>query len=91
MSSKGKDLWLRLSPSRMCYSLDGSEEMLTIIRALLVDEVLFVRTTAGEKWMGTTLIHPGDEPVLQAGEIAELVSWSGRFDRTVQCHGVTVV
>jgi hypothetical protein len=49
----------------------------------LRDEVLFVVIMSGDGWAETTLIRQGQEPNLEAAQIARVVSWSGRYDRTV--------
>jgi hypothetical protein len=86
-TSDGQDLWVRFAPPQMCYSLDGEDEMLAIVGLLLRNEALFVVTRKGDEWTGTTLIRPGQEPDVPAGEVADVVSWSGALDRTVNGNG----
>jgi hypothetical protein len=81
--TNGVDLWLRYSHPRMCYLVDDEDEMLSIVEWLLRDEVLFVVIMSGDEWAETTLIRPGQEPNLEVSQIAQVVSWSGRYDRTV--------
>jgi hypothetical protein len=83
-TSQGKDLWVRYALPQMCYSLDDEDEMLSIIGQLLRDEALFVVTKNSGEWTGTTLICPEEEPEVDAGEIAKVVSWSGKLDRLVK-------
>lgn len=82
-TARGENLWVRYSPPQMCYALDDEDEMLSIVRQLLHDEALFVATRNGTDWTGTTLIRPGDIPHVEPGEIAQVVSWSGKLDRVV--------
>jgi hypothetical protein len=82
-TSEGRDLWVRYSPPQMCYPLDDEDEMLSIVRQLLRNEALFVVTRKADEWTGTTLIRPGQEPDVPTGEVANVVSWSGALDRTV--------
>jgi hypothetical protein len=82
-TENGKDFWVRYGPPQMCHPPDDENEMLSVIEQLLQDKALFVRITKNEKWSGTTLIRPGTEPILEKGERAQIVSWSGRFDRVI--------
>jgi hypothetical protein len=67
----------------MCYALDDEEEMLSIVQQLLTEQALFVVTMTDDAWTETTLIRPGQEPCLEPGQVAHVVSWSGVHDRTV--------
>lgn len=82
-TENGKDLWVRYGPPQMCYSPDDENEMLSVIEQLLQDKALFVHITKDKEWSGTTLIRPKTEPILETGEMAQIVSWSGKFDRVV--------
>ena len=81
-TSRG-DLWVRYNPPRMCYPIDNRAELLSIVRQLLKDKVLFVNIYRGTKWRGGTLTRRGIEPQVQRGEVAQVVSWTGKFDATV--------
>jgi hypothetical protein len=86
-TAKGKDLWLRFSPPSMCYSVEDETELIDVIRQLLTDKVSFAVVMRGDEWAGTTLIRqgmPGDIPQLERGEVAQVVSWSGKHDRIVR-------
>jgi hypothetical protein len=86
-TAKGKDLWLRFSPPSMCYSVDDETEMVNIIRQLLTDKVCLVVVMRGDEWVGTSLIRqdvPRDIPQVELGEVAQVVSWSGKYDRTIR-------
>ena len=74
------NLWVRYNPPRMCYPIDNRAELLSIGRQLLNDKVFFVNTYRGEKWTGCTLTRRGVEVQVQRGEVAQVVSWSGKFD-----------
>jgi hypothetical protein len=83
-TANGKDLWLRFSAPSMCFSVDDETELVDVIRQLLADKVSFVVVMRGEEWAGTTLIRqgmPGDIPQLEGDEVAQIVSWSGKYDR----------
>src|SRR5262249_53100746 len=69
---------------RMSYAVDSRREMASIVRQLLGDRALFVVTYHSEAWRGTTLIRRNGAPKLRRGEVAHVVSWSGRFDMTVE-------
>jgi hypothetical protein len=85
-TSKGKDLWVRFSPQSMCYCVRDEAEMLDVIRNLLAETALFVVITDGDKWVETTLIRKdesGDLPELEPNQVARVVSWSGKYDQTI--------
>jgi hypothetical protein len=54
-----------------------------VVRGLMKDRVLFVTTYRGDQWRGVTLVPRGMVPEVHRGEVARVVSWSGRFDSTV--------
>jgi hypothetical protein len=74
------DLWVRYNPPRMCYPIDNRAELLSIVRQLLKDKVLFVNTYRRKKWVGGTLTRRGVAPRVEPGEFAQVVSWSGKYD-----------
>jgi hypothetical protein len=85
-TSKGKDLWVRFRPKSMCYCVRDETEMLDVIRKLLAETALFVVITDSDKWVETTLIRrgePGDLAELEPNEVARVVSWSGKYDQTI--------
>jgi hypothetical protein len=82
-TSRGQDIWIRYAPPRMCYCVETDEEMHAVVGALLRDDAFFVVVNSGDEWIETTLLRPGEEPVLAEGQVASLVSWSGRHDRVV--------
>jgi hypothetical protein len=67
----------------MCYALDNETEMLAIIRQLQTESAFFVTIWEGDEWVETTLIRPDDQPELEPNQVACVVSWSGKHDRTI--------
>lgn len=57
--------------------------MQAVIEALLADNAFFVVITDGDDWLETSLQRLGEEPVLGEGHVANVVSWSGRYDTVV--------
>jgi hypothetical protein len=55
--------------------------MHAVVEALLGDDAFFAVVTNGDEWIETMLLRPGEEPVLREGQVANIVSWSGRHDR----------
>ena len=82
-TARGEDTWIRYSPGRACYCVERDREMHAVIDALLRDDAFFVVVTDGDEWVETALLRPGEEPVLKEGQVANLVSWSGRHDKIV--------
>jgi len=42
----------------MCYATDDENEMISLIRKLTADEIVFKVTMKGEDWVETTLTKP---------------------------------
>jgi hypothetical protein len=82
-TAQGRDIWVRYSPPRMAYPVDSEEHMLAVVDALLSDRAFFLVVSNGDEWLETTLLRPGEEPVLAEGHVADVVSWSGLNDRIV--------
>jgi hypothetical protein len=82
-TARGQDIWLRFAPPFMCYSVESTEEMESVLHALLSDDAFFVAVTNGDSWVETGLYRPGQEPVLQEGHVANAVSWTGHHDKVV--------
>jgi hypothetical protein len=57
--------------------------MASIVRQLLSEKALFVTTYRGNEWTGTTLLRRGTSPTVRRGETAQVISWSGRFDASL--------
>jgi len=92
LTDKG-NLWVRFAPAglqRRCpphlfYGVESRAEMLSIIRALLTERIVFVVTYRGNEWRGTTLMARRDAPPRpRRGETVNVVSWSGRSDRVIE-------
>jgi len=81
-TSRG-DLWVRFNPPHMSYPVDSRREMTSIVRHLVAERALFLVTYRGDAWSGTTLVRRNVVPTLRRGEVAHIVSWSGRFDKTL--------
>jgi hypothetical protein len=82
-TARGKDMWIRYSPPRACYCVETDRELHAVVEALLADDAFFVVVTDGDTWIETSLLRPGEEPVLAEGQVANMVSWSGRHDKVV--------
>ena len=82
-TARGEDMWIRYSPQRACCSVETDTEMHAVVDALLADDAFFVVVTDGDTWIETSLLRPGEEPVLAEGQVANVVSWSGNHDKVV--------
>ena len=79
----GEDTCVRYSPARACWCVGSDRELHAVVKALLADDAFFVVVSHGGEWIETSLLRPGEEPVLRNGDMANVVSWSGRHDRIV--------
>jgi hypothetical protein len=82
-TTRGASTGVRYAPPRMSYPLESEEQMLAVIDALLADNAFFLVISNGDEWIETSLLRPGEEPVLAEGQVADVVSWSGLNDRVV--------
>jgi uncharacterized protein YbbC (DUF1343 family) len=85
--SQGDDIWIRFGSKQAFYSVDTPRELVSIVRALLSDEVHFAVLSRDRKWSGTTLVRRGSLPAQGVGESARIISWSGKFDRRIPALG----
>jgi hypothetical protein len=79
--SHQNDLWVRFSPPRMCYLAVDENELVSLIKKLIADEIVFKIVLNGEDWVETTLTKPQAKLESLPGHSVRLVSWSGKFDR----------
>jgi hypothetical protein len=82
-TARGESTWVRYTPPRMFYPIESDEQMLAVVDALLHDRAFFLLISNGDEWIETTLLRPGEEPVLAEGQVADVMSWSGLNDRIV--------
>lgn len=82
--TKGADMWIRFAPPQMCYSVESSDEMFSMISGLPADQIVFIVTMHEDNWVETTLAQAHEEPKLKQGQAAQIVSWTGIYDRTLR-------
>ena len=75
------NLWVRFSPPHMCYLADDENELVSLIRQLTTDQILFKVTMKGDEWVETTLASPQEKSESLPGYSVRFVSWSGKFDK----------
>ena len=74
-------LWVRFSPPHLCYLADDENEMVSIIKQLTSDSIVFKVVMQGDEWVETTLTKPQEKSEAIPGRSVRFVSWSGRLDR----------
>lgn len=83
-TAQQNDIWVRLAPPQMWYSVDEDDELIRILDRILRDELLFARVVDETgAWVQTTLVHSTEDLDLDHGQIATFVSWSGKRDDSV--------
>jgi hypothetical protein len=85
-TARGEDIWVRYSLPYMSYGVDDEDEMLSIVKELLAEQAAFVVIMSGSEWTETTLLRPGQEPRVESGQVAHVVSWSGVHDKTISAR-----
>jgi hypothetical protein len=78
--SQKNNLWVRFGPPHMCYLVDDENELVSLIRQIITDQLLFKVTMKGDKWVETTLARPQEKSVSLPGHSVHFVSWTGMFD-----------
>jgi hypothetical protein len=79
--SHENQLWVRFSPPHLCYPADDEDEMVSVIKQLTADNVVFRLVMKGDEWVETTLTKPKKKTESKPGHTVRLISWSGRYDR----------
>lgn len=67
----------------MCHLVDDEHEMVTVMRKLIADEIVFKVTMKGDEWVETTLADPSEPNESITGHSARFVSWSGKLDKSL--------
>jgi len=80
-SSHENQLWIRFAPPYLSYPVDDEDEMVSLIRKLTTDEIVFKVVMKGDEWVETMLAKRSQESELAPGHTTRFVSWSGKFDR----------
>jgi hypothetical protein len=75
------NLWVRFSPPHTCYLADDENELVSLIRQITTDQIVFKVTMKGDEWVETTLARPQEKSESLPGHSIRFVSWSGKFDR----------
>ena len=65
----------------MYYLADDENELVSLIRQLTTDQILFKVTMKGDEWVETTLASPQEKSESLPGYSVRFVSWSGKFDK----------
>lgn len=73
--------WVRFSPPHLCYPADDENEMVSLIKQLTADNIVFKVVMKGDEWVETTLITPEEKWESSSDYSIRVVSWSGKFDR----------
>ena len=66
----------------MCYLVDDENEMVSLMRRLIADEIVFKVTMKGDAWVETTLACPSEPNESMIGHSVRFVSWSGKLDKS---------
>jgi hypothetical protein len=82
--SQENQLWVRFSPPYLCYAVDDENEMVSIIRGLTEDKIVFKLTMKGDEWVETTLAKPPETTESCSERAVRLISWSGKHDRLLR-------
>ncbi len=79
--SHENQLWVRFSPPNLCYPTDDENEMVSVIKQLTSDNVVFRMVMNGDEWVETTLTKPEGKTESEPGHTVRFISWSGKHDR----------
>ena len=78
--SGDNQLWVRFSPPNMCYPADDENELVSLIKRLTADEIVFKVVMKDAEWIETTLTNRDDRRESIPGHTVQFVSWTGMSD-----------
>jgi hypothetical protein len=78
--SHENQLWVCFNRPYLCYPADDANEMVSLIKRLAADDVVFKVVMKGDQWVETTLTKPQEKPESIPGQSVRFISWSGKFD-----------
>lgn len=78
--SSEDQLWVRFSSPNICYPADDDTELVSIIKRLTANEIVFKVVRKDGEWIETTLTGVEDRGESVPGQTVQLVSWSGAAD-----------
>lgn len=64
----------------MCYLADDENELVSLIKRLTADEIVFKVVMRGAEWIETTLTGRDDRRESVPGHTVRFVSWIGASD-----------
>ncbi len=82
-TTQDKEIWVRIYQPFSAYSVDNLEELISIIKGVFADEILWVTAFKGMEWYETTLIQNMGQLEIEPGIVYKVFSWSGKLDKTV--------
>ena len=81
-TTEDKDIWIRNHHPCSAYLVTTIEELITIIKGVLSNKILWVIAFKHEEWVETTLTYEDADVDTEEGETYTVLSWSGTSDRT---------
>ena len=76
-------LWVRIYHPFSAYSVDNLEELISLIKGVFADEILWVTAFKEEAWYETTLIQNMEQLEIEPGIVYNVFSWSGNLNTIV--------
>jgi hypothetical protein len=78
--SGDNQLWVRFSPPNMCCPADDENELVSLVKRLTADEIVFKVVMKDAEWIETTLTNRDDRRESIPGHTVQFVSWTGMSD-----------
>ena len=75
-----ENTWVRIYPPCSGYSIDTIPELLSIVKGVLSDQILWVTGFKDNEWVETTLINSLEDLETEEGVMYNVFSWSGKND-----------
>jgi hypothetical protein len=80
-TARGEDVWVRFSPAYVVCAVDDETELVDVMKQLVSERAVFAVILEDGQRTETTLLKPNQAPELKPGQSAQVVSWSGTYDR----------
>lgn len=82
-TTEDNDIWLRNYFPYSACSVDDSKELVTLLKEIFEDNMIWIIGMKEGEWIETTLARKLDDVDLEDGVTYNVLSWSGSLDETV--------
>ena len=78
------DIWIRNYHPYSAYPVDGIEDLITIMKGVFTNTILWVISFKEDEWLETTLTKEEINIETEEGITYQLLSWDGKADKIIK-------